>query len=340
MNLITLMAQSAVNDAMQTVEKATQTDIIGIGGILATIIVGIITCFVTWFVTMRTIKQLKISYSIKSYPILSNAININNRSQVDGFQILYRNKLLENPCMLAVDIENIGNKSIQNPPIRISSEEEIQIIPGYFENIPNGYEGIWKIESDSQDSCKLLLQHINPKQTVHTRFYLNKQPQKDFRFECPMADLQLQKSNRNIEVQTPLIMSRNPYVTINITLIAIIVLLFITMDTWNELLGELIYRYTNAHVQPIMVIIYILAVLIIALVINLCKPRTTTSLINRYKAIMGLISLSMILISFALLYLIVYNILIVSSTSQVITAIIALILLSLSIHILTMIRSH
>lgn len=50
-----------------------QDNLIGIGGIIATIIVGILTSLVTWELTIRTIKQFKLAYSIQLFPILSNS---------------------------------------------------------------------------------------------------------------------------------------------------------------------------------------------------------------------------------------------------------------------------
>jgi len=344
MPFLLLTAQIALNEVSQSMDAATvseaqtQVDIFGWGGILATIVVGVITCIVTWFVTMRTIKQLKLSYNMRIYPILSNAININNPSQADGFKIMYRNKLLENPWLLAVDIENIGNKAIENPPIKISTQEDIQVIPGYFEDIPGGYDDVWEIESDSQRGCKLLLQHINPGQIAHARFYINKQPQKEFRFECPMPDLRLEKNIRSVSKKAIINKSLNPYPIINIALAAIICLFLFTIEVWQYLIGELIYN-THAHIEAWAVILYILAILVLALILNLCRPKGTTLIIKKHKIFMTIASFAMIIISMVLLFLIVYDIFIIYRTPQAVAAIISLLFLSISIHILTMLKS-
>lgn len=333
-----LLAQVADNTAFVK-DNAAQTNIIGLGGIIATIIVGILTCFVTWIVAMRSIKQMKLTYNMKSYPILTNDINIHNTSQTNDFKIYYKDDLLETPCLLAVDIENIRNKAIENPPIKISNTEDIKMIPGYFENLSEGYENIWSVESVTQNSCKLFLQHINPKQTAHLRIYLNKYPQKEFKFECPMADLQIQKGNSVIESYSKFNMKRDRNFVINIALIAIALLFFITIDSWRVIIDELIW-YTGAKVSAVLSIVFVIAVLILAVILNICKPQKTTALINKHKRGMVLISLGMVIISFILLYLIVYNTLIITMASQFVTAIVTLLMQSISIHILTIVKSN
>lgn len=74
MYLILLSAQLNANVAQEVASQAPTNDIIGIGGIIATLLVGIVTCLVTWKLTLKSIKQLKISYNIQVFPILSNSV--------------------------------------------------------------------------------------------------------------------------------------------------------------------------------------------------------------------------------------------------------------------------
>ena len=60
MYLILLSAQLNANVAQEVASQAPTNDIIGIGGIIATLLVGIVTCLVTWKLTLKSIKQLKI----------------------------------------------------------------------------------------------------------------------------------------------------------------------------------------------------------------------------------------------------------------------------------------
>ena len=120
---------------------------------------------------MKSFKQLKISYNIQVFPILSNSVTQNTDINLDDLKIQYKDKELLNPCLLALEIVNIGNEAINEPPIKIRNDEDIEIIPGYFEDIPAGYENLWSFDKTSPHSCNILLKHINPKQVVKTRFF-------------------------------------------------------------------------------------------------------------------------------------------------------------------------
>lgn len=162
----------------QTTSKAPSNNIVGIGGIIVTLLVGIVTCLVTWKLTMKSIKQLKISYNVQIFPILSNSVTKNKDINLADLKIQYKDKELLNPCLLALEIINIGNEAINEPPIKIWTDENIEIIPGYFEDIPAGYEELWSFDKPHSNSCNILLKHINPKQVVKTRFFLDNLPQK------------------------------------------------------------------------------------------------------------------------------------------------------------------
>ena len=136
MYYILLMAQQTATPG--ATPPTPSNNMIGIGGIIATLLASIITCLVTWKVTMKSIKQLKISYNIQVFPILSNSVTQNTNINLDDLKIQYKDKELLNPCLLALEIINIGNEAINEPPIKIRTDENIEIIPGYFEDIPAG----------------------------------------------------------------------------------------------------------------------------------------------------------------------------------------------------------
>ena len=96
MYYILLTAQQAATQAASAAQEATtqapSNDIIGIGGIIATLLVGIVTCLVTWKLTMKSIKQLKISYNIQIFPILSNSVTQNTDINLDDLKIQYKDK--------------------------------------------------------------------------------------------------------------------------------------------------------------------------------------------------------------------------------------------------------
>ena len=154
MYLILLSAQLNANVAQEVASQAPTNDIIGIGGIIATLLVGIVTCLVTWKLTLKSIKQLKISYNIQIFPILSNSVAKSTGMNLDDLKIQYSDKVLSNPCLLALEIVNSGNNAINNPPIKIRTDENIEIIPGYFEDVPSGYEGLWSFSKTTPNSCR------------------------------------------------------------------------------------------------------------------------------------------------------------------------------------------
>ena len=87
-------ATQAANTAQEVATQAPSNDIIGIGGIIATLLVGIVTCLVTWKLTMKSIKQLKISYNIQVFPILSNSVTKSTDINLDDLKIQYKDKEL------------------------------------------------------------------------------------------------------------------------------------------------------------------------------------------------------------------------------------------------------
>ena len=89
------------------------------------------------------------------------------------------------------DSTNIGNEAIKNPPIKIQTDENIEIIPGYLEDIPSGYDELWRFKNNEPYACDLQLEYLNPKQTVKSRFFLDNLPNKKISFECPMPNLSL-----------------------------------------------------------------------------------------------------------------------------------------------------
>ena len=49
---------------------------------------------------MKSIKQLKISYNIQVFPILSNSVTKSTDINLDDLKIQYKDKELLNPCLL------------------------------------------------------------------------------------------------------------------------------------------------------------------------------------------------------------------------------------------------
>lgn len=158
-------------------------NIIGIGGILATIIVGILSCVVTWIVAKKTIEKRKLNYSISIYPIL----NLFDRTH--ELKVIYKGEELRNPCLIGIDIKNVGNKSVEKPPVEIFCEKSL-LIPAYMEDVPCGYEEKWKADAVSKSKVKLNIDYINPKQVLRLRLYADLAKRDKPQIICPAQDLE------------------------------------------------------------------------------------------------------------------------------------------------------
>lgn len=158
-------------------------NMIGIGGILATIAGSMLSCAMTWIVTKKTMEKRKLNYSISIYPIL----NLSNYTH--ELKVFYKDEELRNPCLIRIDIKNVGNKSIENPPVEIFCEKSL-LIPAYMEDVPCGYEEKWKSESVSKSRVKLNIDYINPKQVLSLRLYADLMKQDNPQIICPAKDLE------------------------------------------------------------------------------------------------------------------------------------------------------
>jgi len=162
------------------------SDYIGIGGIVATIVIGIITGVITWITTTKTQSRKRLNYDIYMFPILSQ-----QAGKCRDLKIYYKDEELPEPYILAVDIFNTGNKAISNPPIKISAVGATYVIPGYFEDIPLGYEELWSMERTDAEECELHIKHVNPKQIIKARLYLDEKPKEIPLLTCPMENVEV-----------------------------------------------------------------------------------------------------------------------------------------------------
>jgi hypothetical protein len=165
------------------------SDIISVWSIVVTLFVGLVTWIVTYYLTKKSIKTKKLSYEMKLTPL----IPAGREEDFKKFKIYYNDAQLVKPYLLSVDIINSGNIAIENPPIEIEALDATYIIPGYFEDIPPGYEDLWSSERVDAEVCNIKLEHINPGQIAKVRFYLDEEPSNDIVFKCPMKDLKVKR---------------------------------------------------------------------------------------------------------------------------------------------------
>jgi len=164
-------------------------NLISIWNIVATVMIGIITCIVTIYLTKKSMKTKKLTYEMKLTPLIPSG----REEDFKNFKIYYNDEQLVKPYLLSVDIINSGNTAIENPPIEIEAMDATYIIPGYFEDIPPGYDDLWLSERKDAEICSISLEHINPGQVAKVRFYLDEEPGEEIVFKCPMKDLQLRR---------------------------------------------------------------------------------------------------------------------------------------------------
>ena len=169
----------------------TTDNMLSVAAILIAIIIGIISCVVTWKAALRSVSRTKLTYYKRVIKILSNSIH-EQYTGLGDLKITYGNKPLDNPSLLLLEIENTGNASISHPPISIKAKKNTQvcIFSGFIQNTPEGYEDIWKIQPQSTDCYNIAIGHMNPKQLLKAVFLLDHCSSEDeISFICPMQDV-------------------------------------------------------------------------------------------------------------------------------------------------------
>ena len=122
--------------------------------IVVNVLIAIVSAMIAWKVAKVNTNAKTLSYRVSMYPILDYKFQSKNGGvPLKEIKIMYNGAVLPNPCLVLLEITNTGNKGIENPPILISNNEEIEMIPLEIENVPKGF--IWKIESENEYSCKI-----------------------------------------------------------------------------------------------------------------------------------------------------------------------------------------
>jgi hypothetical protein len=154
-----------------------------------------------WIVSARAAKKdysaPRLDYSISTTPLLVGG----GPGARKGLRVEYNGELLPEPVLLSVDIINVGYVAIENPPIEIEAVGPTYVIPGYFEDVPPGYEKLWALERTDAESCAVHLTHINPGQVAKVRFLLDEQPRGEPIFKCPMKDLRTRRVGTRWDIE-------------------------------------------------------------------------------------------------------------------------------------------
>lgn len=162
------------------------SDWIGISGAAATISAALIAWIVSAWATKKSLALQKIGYRMTMSPLLATD-KVPGGSSV--LKIEFNGEQLVEPTLLSVDIVNLGNRAIERPPIIVEAVGATYVIPIYIENVPPGYEDLWKLERTDAEQCAIRLEHINPGQVVKARFFLDEVPAQMPIFKCAMKDV-------------------------------------------------------------------------------------------------------------------------------------------------------
>lgn len=161
---------------------------------ITSIIVAVLVAFITWIVTWLTLRaqlaRKQLSYFMKMVPIISHDFS-GSRGEL---KITYNGEQIDRLVLLEVDIKNTGNSPIESPAIKVSNQGGIYLIPGYFEDVPVGYETLWSIAREDGEDSNILLEHINPGQTAKVRFIMDNLPNSLPEISCPMVGLSFKKA--------------------------------------------------------------------------------------------------------------------------------------------------
>lgn len=317
-----------VNQGTEAVEQvASQTDIVGIGGIFATVFCCVITCVVTWIVTMKSISQLKLVYNKQIIPILPNKV-----SGVNELTISYKNVILRQPCILNLEIKNTGNTAIKNCDITIKIEDDVEIIPGTIYDVIPGYEDKWKLDKIDTKSSQIYLEHINPKQVVKIRFFLTDIPKTELIFACPIPNIQTQEIKSRQDA--PSMLKKYNVLEKSVLILSfILVSLGLTFELWYNFLCDLIIRTSlGMYLIPGQLVAFVVLFLFLSIFVCITRISFIDNFINEFNKGSIILESIFILLSVVGIFLIVFNYFFYG-ISQIVVAIIANILLVLSLYI-------
>lgn len=306
--------------------------------VLISVITTIISVIVTWKAAKLNTNIKSLSYSIKKYPILDSRFRSNDvRAPLNEIRIMYGERILQNPCLVVVEITNSGNNGIENPPIIIGNTENIEMIPLGVENVPNGYH--WEIETEGSYSCKIYISLLNPKEKLKASFFMNKTPKNPLSFSCAMCNLQCHEISGNIEKHgNKTSIYQIPY-RLKIGIIITLLIILLQMDSIMNLKDFFESRF---HVSRFGFDIYVITIPVLALLLS-CLPRKFDKLLaihlmsHRFLSIALVIGI--IILASGLLYLILNNILIKDYQLQLTIAAITIVLYSIVIHVIHLLNS-
>lgn len=165
----------------------TTPEYIALAGVLATIL----GAFVTWLVMKRQFASKKLTYSFEISPLLTNA----DSDLARDLKVSFRDEELHQPTLLSLAISNTGMSAIEDAEVVVQLPGSTYLIPGYFVDVPPGYEPLWSITRTDAEECVITFKHINPKQVAHIRLLMDEVPDGQPSVACPMPNVACVQGN-------------------------------------------------------------------------------------------------------------------------------------------------
>ena len=165
----------------------TTPEYIAVAGVLATT-VGVL---VTRLVMKRQFASKKLTYSFEISPLLTNA----DSDLARDLKVTFRDEELHQPTLLSLAISNTGMSAIENAEVLVQLPGSTYLIPGYFVDVPAGYDSLWTIDRTDAEECTIIFKHINPKQVAHIRLLMDEAPVGQPNVACPMPNVECVQGN-------------------------------------------------------------------------------------------------------------------------------------------------
>lgn len=182
-------------DQSSGIFQLTTSDIIAISAVIVTLLVGVVSWFVSAALARRSMSRKEFQYRLKMTPLLDK----HRFREANQITMSYKDEVIDELVLLELDIINSGNVAIENPPIKIEAQDATYIIPAYIDDVPDGYDDFWEFEREDGETCLIKVKHINPGQVLKARFLMDQVPSGEPMFTCPMPNLKIKRTT-NIEL--------------------------------------------------------------------------------------------------------------------------------------------
>jgi hypothetical protein len=154
---------------------------IAIAGVAATLL-GVV---LTWLVARRQLTAKRLAYSFEIEPLLNGS----DPDLARELKVLFRGEELPHPALLSLKISNTGNTAVEKAKVIVQLPDATYLIPGYFIDVPAGYEPLWDIDRTDAEECTIRFAHINPGQVANVRLLMDEMPSGAPRVSCPMPNV-------------------------------------------------------------------------------------------------------------------------------------------------------